>query len=179
MLTATTKLQLSTAALAMAAAAVITPVAAQADVSLPAAPSLTSFSKALGSTAGAPVCDVTSGVDCATLLAAAPSAQASASSPSQGPLKNNILWYGGPNLPGPTQNGNYWNNPNTAVIQTFTPLNSPLISWAEQYFPGLWAWWNSQSQQNCILGFSTSLGGPYSAPGTYTRAFNKGGCNPS
>ena len=51
MTTATTKIQLGAAAVAMAAAATLAPVVAQAD-SIALAPSLTSISKAVGSAAG-------------------------------------------------------------------------------------------------------------------------------
>lgn len=52
MTTVTTKFQLGTAALAMAAAAAITPVVAQADSIAPLAPSLTSFFESSGQQRG-------------------------------------------------------------------------------------------------------------------------------
>jgi hypothetical protein len=103
MTTATTKLQLGTVALAMAAAAAITPVVAQADSFAPLAPSLTSFSKALGNTAGSSVCDVTSGADCTAAVVAGANANASA---ADSIFQNNILWLG-------SQNPNFYNNADT------------------------------------------------------------------
>ncbi len=167
MTTATTKIQLGTAALAMAAAAAITPVVAQADSIAPLAPSLTSFAQALGSTAGEAVCDVTSGADCAS---AAVTAGKSASAVGAGIFQNNFIWLG-------SQNPTYWNSADTVEVWTFTPLNAVL--WAKPFVPGLWTWFESQSQQTCVAGITTSLGGPYSAAGTYTHSYNHGGCNPS
>jgi hypothetical protein len=161
----------------MAAAAAITPVVAQADSFAPLAPSLTSFAKALGSTAGSGVCDVTSGVDCTSAVNAAVVASKQASATGDTIFKNNITWWGGPTLPGPTQNANYWNDPKTIITSTWTPLNAFLF--LEPLIPGVFAWWNSQSSQSCVLGITTSLGGPYSAAGTFTSSYNRSGCNPS
>lgn len=171
MTTATSKLQIGTAALAMAAAAAITPVAAQAD-SFALTPSLTSFAKTLGSTVDQPVCDVTSGVDCVSLAATAAQASALGSKASAvgGIFQNNLLWFG-------DQNPTFWNNADTVEVWTFTPLNAVL--WAKPFVPGLWTWFESKSQQSCVGGITTALGGPYSAAGTYTHSYNHGGCNPS
>lgn len=164
MTTATTKFQLGTAALAMAAAAAITPVVAQADSIAPLAPSLTSFSKALGSSA---VCDPTSSDECASLVVAGSSSNASALGSI---FQNNLIWIG-------EQNPNFYNSPDTVEVWTFTPLNAVL--WAEPFIPGLFNWFNSQESSTCFAGITTSLGGPYSAAGTYTHSYNHGGCNPS
>jgi len=175
MTTVTTKLQLGTVALAMAAAGAITPVIAQADSFAPMAPSLTSFAKALGSTAGTGVCDVTSGVDCTSAVNSALVASKQASA-TGGIFKNNLTWWGGNTLPGPTQNADYYNNPNTVQVWTFTPLNAVL--WAKPFIPGLWTWFEGLSSQSCVLGITTTLGGPYSGAGQLTRTYNHGGCDP-
>lgn len=170
MTTAATKFQLGTAALAMAAAAAVTPVVAQADSIAPLAPSLTSFSQALGSTAGSAVCDPASGVDCSTIVVGQ---KANAvGGVLQSIFQNNLVW-----ISGTTQNGNFWNNPNTVEVWTFTPLNAVL--WAKPFIPGLWTWFEAKSQQTCFAGITTALGGPYSAAGTYTHSYNHKGCNPS
>jgi len=169
MTTATTKLQLGTVALAMAAAAAITPVVAQADSFAPLAPSLTSFAKALGSSAGSDVCDVASGADCTAAVVAG--AQANAAAPGANSLfQNNIIWLG-------SQNPAFYNNADTVEVWTFTPLNAVL--WAKPFLPGLWTWFDAQSDSSCFAGITTSLGGPYSGPGQYTHSYNHGGCNPA
>ena len=162
--TMTTKLQLGTVALAMAAAAVITPVAAQADSLAPQAPSLTSFAQKLGNTAGSGVSN-TGGAK----------AKATASI-----FKNNVLWLGNAAFPPPTQNGAYWTDPGTTRIpgqQNFTPL---WVSLGKQIFPNLkyWTTWDAGSSQTCFLGFTSALGGPYSAAGTISSGYNSKGCTP-
>lgn len=176
-MTTATKLQLGTAALAMAAAAAVTPVVAQADSMAPLAPSFTTFAKALGSTAGDAICDLTGGADCAQAVTTAVVTGQQASAVGDSIFKNNAIWIGNNTLPGPSQNSNFWNDPDTVQVWTFTPLNAVL--WAKPYIPGLWTWFDSRSQQTCVLGITTALGGPYSAAGTYTHSYNHKGCNPS
>ena len=162
MTTAITKFQLGAAALAVAGAAAISPVVAQADSMAPLAPSLTSFAKGLGSAAGQAVCDVASGVDCAA-LAAAPGAAATAGDTF---LQNNFLWIGDPN---PV----FWNSPDTIEVWTFSPLNLfPFLKGT-----AIESWWNSQSTQSCFIGITTTLGGPYAEAGQYKHAYNRSGCN--
>lgn len=168
MTTALTKLQLGTAALGIAAAGALVPVAAQAAPIAPLAPSLTSVAKAVGAAAGSAICDLTSGEDC--VEAAVVSANQANAGALGGILQNNVIWFG-------TQNPDFWNNADTVEVWTFTPLNA--ILWAKPYIPGLWTWFESKSQQSCVLGITTALGGPYSAAGTYTHSYNHGGCNPS
>lgn len=162
MTTVTTKFQLGTAALAMAAAAAITPVVAQADSIAPLAPSLTSFSKALGSSA---VCDPTSSTECASLIAGT-----SSNAVGDSIFQNNLIWLG-------EANPAFWNSPDTVQVWTFAPLNAVL--WAEPFLPGVFNWFYSQESSSCFAGITTALGGPYSAAGTYTHSYNHGGCNPS
>jgi len=186
MTTAITKLQLSTVALAMGAAAAITPVVAQADSFAPLAPSLTSFAKSLGDTAGNAVCDVDSGVDCVALVTTAPeaiaySAQAATASATssggyQSIFKNNLVWIGGSQSIPPAQSEAFWNNPNTVTVWTFAPLAA--VPWVQKVSPKLWNWFYGIQNQSCFLGITTALGGPYSAPGTYTHSYNRQGCNP-
>lgn len=82
---------------------------------------------------------------------------------------NDLIWFG-------IQNPNYWNSSDTVVIGTFTPLN--MVFWGKPLFPKMWEWFDRQSNQSCVVGFNTSLGGPYSDPGTYTYSYNRQGCNP-
>lgn len=116
---------------------------------------------ALGSTAA--VC-VPGTPNCTTLTAHVGSSPVSI-------FKNNIVWVGG------TQSEAFWNSPDTVEVWTFTPLNA--ILWAQPVIPGLWTWFEGKSSQGCFLGITTALGGPYSTSGTYTHAYNHGGCNPS
>lgn len=168
MTTTLAKVQLGAATLGLAAAASLVPVAAQADSIAPLAPSLTSVAKAVGAAAGSAVCDLTSGEDCAEAAVVAGN-QANAGALG-GILQNNVIWFG-------SQNANFWNSPDTVEVWTFTPLNA--ILWAKPYIPGLWTWFEAKEQQTCFVGITTALGGPYSAPGTYTHSYNHGGCNPS
>jgi hypothetical protein len=184
MTTATKKSQLGAAALAIAAAAAVTPVLAQAD-SLALAPSLTSFAETLGSSASGAVCGPNAAVDCASVVAAAAaaaptanavSAKASATAPTI--FKNNLLWLGNAALPDPTQNQGFWDDPNTKIINTaFTPL---WVTFGKTIFPNLqfWTTWDNGSSQTCFLGFTQGLGGPYSDSGQITTGYNRKGCTP-
>ena len=171
MTTTVTKLQLGAAAFAMAGAAAIVPVVAQADIAAPLAPSLTSFSQSLGSAAGQSVCDGTAGGNCYQAVSAKSIIPGNnAKDVGTGPFQNNAIWIG-------KQNASFWNSPNTVNVWTFTPLNT--ILWAKPFIPGLWGWFESQSQQSCFIGITTALGAPYSGPGQYTHSYNHKGCNPS
>lgn len=156
MTSATTKLQVGTAAFAVVAAASLTPVIAQAD-SLAQAPSLTSISQALGSSAG-----------------------------GQGWFKNRKtrgaragiqtkwLWLGAPNPSPPAPQIPVW---------TFKPLNA--VAWIPFLGPGsaIWNYWNQQYSQTCIFGISTFVG-PYGTTpggttpteGSITRQWSPNGC---
>ena len=183
MTTATKRIELGTAALAMAAAAVISPAVAQADSFAPAAPSLTSFSETLGGTAGSAVCGPFK-QNCSETVA---SAKAVSNRCGSGcgifitawiiPLKNNPVWNG--NLVytrDGKQNESYWKDSATEIQWEYAPLDN--ILWLKPFIPGLWKWWEARSSQTCVLGLSTRLGGPYGKPGVYTRAYNPKGCNP-
>lgn len=163
MTTATKKFQLGVAALATAAAVTVTPVLAQADTMAPLAPSLTSFAQGLGNTVGSPI---------------KPGAAARANATAPTIFKNNVLWLGNAVLP-PGQNDTYWNDAETRRIgnQNFTPL---WVRLGKTIFPNLnyWTAWDAGSSQTCFLGFTSALGGPYSAAGTISQGYNRKGCNP-
>lgn len=185
MTTATKKIQLGVAALATAAAAAATPVLAQADSMAPLAPSLTSFAEGLGGSAGSAICGPGTTISCASTVVNAAAAQASAvgaeakaNATAPTIFKNSLFWLGNAVLPGPTQNEDYWNDPATLVRNgTFTPL---WVSLGKQIFPNLQFWtdWDTGSSQTCFLGFTQSLGGPYSAAGQIRTGYNPKGCNP-
>lgn len=164
-MTTASKYRLGAAALAFAGAAAMTPVIAHADVAVPQAPSLSSFSKALGSAAGQDVCDITAGEDCTALLTAL-ATQPTPQAGFDGITKNNILW-----SCFECQNPNFFAGP-YINISTFAPLN-----WTKDLLPGVWNWWSSQSSQTCFLGWSTTLGGPYAEPGQFRTDFSAKGCN--
>ena len=163
-MTTASKYRLGAAVLAFAGAAAITPVVAHADVAMPQAPTLSSFSKALGSAAGQDVCDIATGVDCAVALATAGATPtAAAASPW---VENNILW-----SCFECQNSNFFAN-DYIEINSYSPL-----LWTKTVLPEVWNWWSSQSSQTCLLGWSTTLGGPYAEPGQFRTDFSSKGCN--
>lgn len=169
-MTTASKYRLGAAALAFAGAAAMTPVIAQADIA-PLAPSLTSFSQSLGSTAGEDLCTVFGGADCVTALTTGAEPTADPFGGISSLWQNNILW-----SCFDCQNPNYQNDPNTITISTWTPLS--IFPWIPDVFPDLYNWWTSQTSETCFLGWSTTLGGPYAEPGQFKSQFNSTGCNP-
>lgn len=155
------------AALAFAGAVAMTPALAQADTTVPQAPSLT-FSQTLGSAAGQEFCTITD-VDC--VVAALSVQPVAPTSGFDGIFKNNIIW-SDLNALNPT----YQNDPNTVLISNWTPLG--IFPWIPTVFPALWTLWTSQTSETCVLGWSTSLSSPYGSPGAFTTQFNSKGCNP-
>ena len=147
------KLQIGTAACAVAAAAVLTP--------LPAAQAASSPGSLGGSAGGGaelititPDCDPTTSVDCVTTVA--PSASALPSLlPGGGTILQNPLWWFGP--PNPTP-------PTQTPVFTFYPLN---------LLPGfirpLFSWFADINYEACVFGFTLHIG-PYGAvSGSYSR----------
>lgn len=163
MTTATSKFQLGTAALALAAAATLAPVVAQADSMAPLRPALTSFSQSLGNTAGDPVgavCTGTTAADCTLVTAeqanALSSANASSTSSWLKPVfQNQLWWFGTPNPTPPTQ----------TVVYTFYPLNL-----VPGFLKPLFGWFENVNYESCILGWTTTIG-PY---GTVTGSYSRG-----
>jgi hypothetical protein len=143
----TKKLQMSTAAIAVAAAAVVTPVVAQAAPALPQAPSLTSFSQALGAGAGSNVCGgQVVGADCVLPVASSAAASANAG-PLQNPLFQNPLWWFGSANPD-------WAAKQFAIA-VFTPVKIPFIG------PLLFGWLGGLPElEACVAGLSVKAG-PY------------------
>ncbi len=151
--TTVAKFQLGTAALALAAAATLAPVVAQADTTAPLRPSLTSFAQGLGDTAGQPVGVVCSGLDatsaCTVVDAAQANALASANATAtsgnwfQPIFQNQLWWFGTPNPNPPAQN----------VILEFQPINIPLVGWFFGLFPNI-------NFEACVGGLTTTIG-PY------------------
>ena len=156
MTTATTKLQVGAAALAMAAAATLAPMVASADT-LALAPSLTSISQGLGSGAGQGV-----------LKNKTKAVKAGSG------IQTKFLWIGTPNPNPPSPQIPVW---------TFKPLNA--VAWIPFLGPGsaIWNYWNSQYSQTCIAGISTFVG-PYGTTpsqttptsGSITRQWSPNGC---
>lgn len=148
MTTATAKLQLGTAALALAAAATLAPVVAQADTTAPLRPALTSFAQSLGGTAGQPVCAGTDTSNCVLVSAEQANALAAANATSSSnwftPIfQNQLWWFGSPNPNPPTQN----------VIIDFHPIDLPIVGWFFNLFPGV-------NFEVCVAGLTTTIG-PY------------------
>jgi hypothetical protein len=147
------KVQIGTAACAVAAAAILTPIPAAHAASTPGS---------IGGSAGggaaliaiAPDCDPTTSPDCVT--AVAPSAALLPSLlPGGGTILQNPLWWFGP--PNPTP-------PTQTPVFTFYPLN---------LLPGfirpLFSWFADINYEACILGFTLRIG-PYGpVTGSYSR----------
>ncbi len=166
MTTTTSKIWLTAGAFAVAAAAALTPVVAQA---APADNSDTD-SSAVGDSAGTP----------APRRAARPASRGPASTPAVGaprvavgdapaagatgsnPLFQNPLWWFGTPNPNP---------PTPAYTRTFEPLAS-LPGWTSAYS----GWYRNMNFEACVLGLGnttvTSVG-PY---GTATNSVSTGGC---
>lgn len=166
MTSATTKFQLGAAALAMAAAAAVSPVVAQADSVAPMAPSLTSFAKGLGSSAGTELCDPASGgVDCAALSVV--SSKTADATGANSLFQNDVIWLGAPNP-------NFWNDPNTVDVWSFSVVN--VLPPGVQDGP-IGEFLKNQSSQSCFIGITTTFGGPYAEPGQFKHSYNRSGCN--
>lgn len=156
MTTTTAKIQIGTAAVALAAAATLAPVVAQAAPTAPLAPSLTSFSKALGSAAGAAVCDPTEGADCTLVSSVAGNAQASQIGDWIQPIfQNQLWWFGKPNPNPPAQ----------TVVYTFEIL-SLIPDWMQTLRNIV----SAIDYEGCILGATMTIG-PY---GTVTGSYSRG-----
>jgi len=174
MTTATSKIWLSAGAFAIAAAAALTPVVAQA------APADDTDSSAVGDSAGTPAraaaktgrggsaaaSNANAGANAgANANAGAPRAAVNgADAPSAGalgprPLFQNPLWWFG--TPNPTP-------PASLYTRDFEPL-STLPGWSNQYF----GWYRNLNFEACVLGLgsTTNVAGPY---GTSTSTVSVG-----
>jgi hypothetical protein len=174
MTTATSKIWLSAGAFAIAAAAALTPVVAQA------APADDTDSSAVGDSAGTPAraaaktgrggsaaaSNANAGANAgANASAGAPRAAVNgADAPSAGalgprPLFQNPLWWFG--TPNPTP-------PAPLYTRTFEPLSS-LPGWSNQYY----GWYRNLNFEACVLGLgsTTNVAGPY---GTSTSTVSLG-----
>jgi len=174
MTTATSKIWLSAGAFAIAAAAALTPVVAQA------APADDTDSSAVGDSAGTPAraaaktgrggsaaaSNANAGANAgANANAGAPRAAVNgADAPSAGalgprPLFQNPLWWFG--TPNPTP-------PAPLYTRTFEPL-STLPGWSTQYY----GWYRNLNFEACVLGLgsTTNVAGPY---GTSTSTASLG-----
>jgi hypothetical protein len=170
MTTATSKIWLSAGAFAIAAAAALTPVVAQA------APADDTDSSAVGDSAGTPAraaaktgrggsAAASNANAGANASAGAPRAAVNgADTPSAGalgprPLFQNPLWWFG--TPNPTP-------PAPLYTRTFEPLSS-LPGWSNQYY----GWYRNLNFEACVLGLgsTTNVAGPY---GTSTSTVSLG-----
>lgn len=151
MTSATTKISLGAAAMAMVGAAIVTPAIAQAadETCLP------------GQTIE---CAASEGVN---LLALA-QADAVGDTPTNPLFQNDFVWIQADGI-----NEAFATDPDTVQVWTFRPLS--VAPFLEDTFIG--TWFNSQNQQSCFLGITTTLGGPYAEPGQYVHSYNRKGCN--
>jgi hypothetical protein len=154
-----TKLQIGTATLAVAAAAVLTPLpTAQAANPGSLGGSAGGGAELIAITPNTPDCDPTTSSNCATTVAPAiaPNAAALPSLlPGGGSILQNPLWWFGP--PNPTP-------PTQTPVFTFYPLN---------LLPGfirpLFSWFADINYEVCIVGLTLRIG-PYGAiSGSYGR----------
>ena len=168
MTTATSKIWLSAGAFAIAAAAALTPVVAQA------APADDTDSSAVGDSAGTPAraaaktgrggSAAASNANAGANAGAPRAAVNGADAPSAGalgprPLFQNPLWWFG--TPNPTP-------PAPLYTRTFEPLSS-LPGWSNQYY----GWYRNLNFEACVLGLgsTTNVAGPY---GTSTSTVSLG-----
>jgi hypothetical protein len=105
-------------------------------------------------------------IDCVAATDFNLAAFAVADQPTNPLIQNDFIWLG-------AQNASFWNDADTVEVWTFSPLSIfPFLEGT-----GIDTWWNSQSNQSCFLGITTSIGGPYAEPGQFSHAFNRKGCN--
>ena len=149
-MTTATKISLGAAALAMAGAAVITPPAAQAaDLDCETGNTL----ECLYTT--------NAGIDLVALATAG-------DTPTFPLIQNDVVW-----IQFEGTNAAFWNDADTVEVWTFSPLSIfPFLEGTP-----IETWFNSQNNQSCFLGITTSIGSPYGEPGQYKHAFNRKGCN--
>ena len=62
----------------------------------------------------------------------------------------------------------FYNDPDTVNVWNFNVLTVA---------PFLAPIFTNNNQQSCFLGITTTLGGPYAAPGEYVHSYNRKGCN--
>ena len=151
MTTTMNKIWIATGAFTLATSAILVPVAAQADTTVPLQPSFTSIAERVGN-AGAPIKPT-------TLSASKVKAKATGSNPL---FQNSIFWIGLPN-PNPP--------PVTVTTGTFNALSS-LPGWTTAYS----GWFSNMNFEACVLGLSSTTVkslGPY---GTSTSSISTGGC---
>jgi hypothetical protein len=153
------KVQIGTAACAIAAAAALTPLpAAQADPVVPSP--LASSPGSLGGSAGgdavlmAPDCVPVGSPACTTTVAPSVSSSASLLPGGHTIFQNPLWWFGTPNPTPPTQ----------TPVFTFYPLN--LIP---GFIRPLFSWFADINYEACVFGFTLHIG-PYGAvSGSYSR----------
>jgi hypothetical protein len=151
-----TKVQIGTAACAIAAAAALTPVVvAQAAPAVPA-PQALGGAAGLGSAVISPECAEVDSLNCASLPAANSSPGISASSSGSGTLfQNRLIWFGTPNP----------NPPALTPVFSFQPLN---------LLPGfirpVFSWFADINYEACIGGLTLHIG-PY---GTVSGGYSRG-----
>jgi hypothetical protein len=153
-----TKLHIGTAACALAAAAVLTPLpAAQAQPFAPVP--LASSPGSLGGSAGggaaliSPTCTPATSPDCVNPLA--PTAKSTLGLPGGHTiLQNPLWWFGHPNPNPPTQ----------TPVFTFYPLN--LIP---GFLRPLFSWFADINFEVCIVGFTLHIGPYGTVSGSYSR----------
>ncbi len=144
------KLSLGAAALAMAGAAVVTPAVAQA---------------------AADDCVAGNTLECLFTTNAGFDLTALATvgdTPTNPLIQNDAVW-----IQFDGTNSTFWNDADTVEVWTFSPLSIfPFLEGTP-----IEAYWNSQNNQSCFLGITTSIGSPYGEPGQFKHAFNRKGCN--
>jgi hypothetical protein len=143
----TTKVSLGAAALAMVAAAAISPAVAHAEdeACLP------------GQT-----------IECVAASPFSLAALAVGDTPTNPLFQNDFIWIQAVGI-----NQAFATDPGTVVVWTFKPLT--VVPFLADTFIG--TWFKSQNQQSCFLGITTTLGGPYAEPGQYVHSYNRKGCN--
>ena len=146
-MTSLCKFSLGAAALALVGATVVTPAVAQA---------------------ADEACLPGQTIECVAATNFNLAALAVGDTPNYPLIQNDFIWI---QLDG--TNSAFWNDADTVEVWTFSPLSIfPFLAGTP-----IETWFNSQNNQSCFLGITTSIGSPYGQPGQYKHAFNRKGCN--
>jgi hypothetical protein len=100
---------------------------------------------------------------------ATPTALAAATAgdvPTNPLIQNDFIWIQFDGI-----NEAFYNDADTVDVWSFNALS------VAPFLAPIFALPSNQANQSCFLGITTTLGGPYGAPGEYKHSYNRKGCN--
>ncbi len=100
---------------------------------------------------------------------ATPTALAAATAgdtPTNPLIQNDFIWIQFDGI-----NEAFYNDVDTVDVWSFNALS------VAPFLAPIFALPSNQANQSCFLGITTTLGGPYGAPGEYKHSYNRKGCN--